>query len=173
MIRIFLYLVAIITANVVTASLQPLVFWHFIVPAGTFFIGLTFFFRDLVQRQFGRKKTYAIIVAALILSAITSWLLGDTLWIVFASALTFVFSETFDTEVFTRLKGSFQKKVLMSGTVGGAVDSALFVIIGLSPLGAGFIPWDNVIYAILGQIIVKTAMQFIAFLAVRQFKFFR
>lgn len=173
MIRIILYIVGIIVANVVTASFAPLTLWDFIVPMGTFFIGATFIFRDLVQQKYGRKNTYIIIVLALIISAITSWQLGDTLWIVFASAVTFVFSETFDTEVFTRLKGSFQKKVLVSGIVGGTIDSGLFVVIGLSPLGAGFIPWNVVIYAILGQVVVKTAMQFIGYLIIRKFKHFK
>jgi uncharacterized PurR-regulated membrane protein YhhQ (DUF165 family) len=164
-----LYVLGIIIANVVTASFTPLTAWGFIVPMGTFFIGATFIFRDLVQQKFGRKNTYLVIILALILSAVSSWLLGDTLWIVFASAVSFIFSETFDTEVFTRLKGSFQKKVLVSGTVGGTIDSALFVIIGLSPLGAGFIPWNALIYAILGQVIVKTLMQFIGFLVIKRY----
>jgi uncharacterized PurR-regulated membrane protein YhhQ (DUF165 family) len=169
MIRIMLYIVGIIVANVVTASFAPLSAWGFIIPMGTFFIGATFIFRDLVQQKFGRKNTYMIIILSLILSAISSWVLGDTLWIVFASAISFVFSETFDTEVFTRLKGSFQKKVLVSGTVGGTIDSALFVVVGLSPLGAGFIPWNALIYAILGQVIVKTLMQFIGYLIIKKF----
>ena len=56
MIRIFLYLAVIITANVVTASLQPLVFWHFIVPAGTFFIGLTFSLEILFKDSLGERR---------------------------------------------------------------------------------------------------------------------
>lgn len=166
-IRIFLYIAGIIIANVATASFAPITLWKFIVPMGTFFIGATFVLRDLVQKKYGRKNTYLIIVLALALSALSSWLLGDTLWIVFASAITFVFSEAFDTEVFTRLKGSLQKKVLVSGTVGGIIDSGLFVLIGLSPLGAGVIPWNVVPYAILGQVIVKTVMQFIGYLIIK------
>ncbi|MET3209654.1 UNVERIFIED_CONTAM: uncharacterized PurR-regulated membrane protein YhhQ (DUF165 family) [Paenibacillus sp. PvR008] len=167
MIRIFLYITGIIIANVVTASFTPITLWKFIVPMGTLFIGATFIFRDLVQKKYGRKKTYLIIVLALALSALSSWLFGDTLWIVSASAVTFVFSEAFDTEVFTRLNGSFQKKVLVSGTGGGLIDSGLFVIVGLSPLGAGFIPWNAVLYAILGQAIVKTIMQFIGYFIIK------
>ena len=39
--------------------------------------------------------------------------------------------------------------------------SSVFVMVGLSPLGAGFIPWGAVPMAIIGQIIVKTVMQLI------------
>ncbi|KAF6630648.1 VUT family protein [Paenibacillus sp. EKM208P] len=169
MFRIILYIAAIVIANVVTASFQPITVWRFIVPMGTVFIGATFILRDLVQQKYGRKNTYVIIFVALLFSALASWSLGDTLWIVAASAITFIFSETFDTEVFTRLKCSFEKRVLISGTIGGVVDSGLFVIIGLSPLGAGFIPWAAVGYAIFGQVVVKTVMQFVGYLTARKF----
>lgn len=60
-----------------------------------------------------------------------------------------------NTEIFTRLRATLARRVLSSGAVGGAVDSTVFVIIGLSPLGAGFIPWTAVPMAILGQFVVK------------------
>ncbi|GIP13184.1 conserved hypothetical integral membrane protein [Paenibacillus macerans] len=159
MIRVILYLLAIISANVITAAFSPLAWGPFIVPMGTFLIGATFILRDLVQKRIGRRATYLVILAALVLSAISSALLGDTLLITVASAITFALSETIDTEIFTRLKASLAKRVLYSGLVGGAVDSAVFVIIGLSPLGAGILPWSAVPAAILGQYLVKSAMQ--------------
>lgn len=157
--RIAAYLTAIVAANIITAALAPLVFGVFIVPMGSFLIGATFILRDLVQRKYGRKKTYALIVLALVLSAISSFLLGDTLAIVGASAVSFLVAETTDTEIFTRLKASLAKRVFYSGLVGGTLDSAVFVVVGLSPIGAGFLPWAAVPAAILGQVIVKTVMQ--------------
>jgi queuosine precursor transporter len=68
--RIVLYLVSIILANVITAAFAPLKFWGFIVPMGTLLIGATFIFRDLVQNKYGRKKTYLLIGIALLLSAV-------------------------------------------------------------------------------------------------------
>ncbi|CAM3549468.1 VUT family protein [Marinicrinis lubricantis] len=165
-IMVLLYLAAIVTANVVTASLAPFEIGAFIVPAGTFIIGVTFFLRDFVQNAIGRAWTYAAMGAAVVLSALTSYLLGDTLWIVFASAVTFIISETTDTEIYTRLKLPMSLRVLYSGIVGGLLDSVVFVVIGLSPLGAGFTPWSAVPMAILGQVIVKTAMQVLAALAI-------
>jgi queuosine precursor transporter len=162
--KILLYIASIIIANVVTAAFMPLTLGVFIIPCGTLFIGLTFIFRDLVQQQVGKAKTYMVIVTALILSALSSYLLGDTLWIVFASALSFLVSETSDTEIFSRLKTTFAKRVLFSGLVGGLLDSTIFVIVGLSPIGAGFFGWELVIYAILGQVIVKSIMQFLGYL---------
>jgi queuosine precursor transporter len=157
--RIFLYLISIITANVITAAFAPLHLGLFIVPMGTLLIGATFIFRDLVQNKYGRAKTYMFIGAALILSALVSFILGDTLQIVFASALSFAVAETTDTEIYTRLKLPMSWRVFYSGVVGGLLDSVIFVIIGLSPLGANFLPWEAVPAAIIGQIIVKTIIQ--------------
>lgn len=157
--RIFLYLISIVTANVITAAFAPLHLGMFIVPMGTLLIGATFIFRDLVQNKYGRTKTYMFIGAALILSAIVSFILGDTLLIVFASALSFAVAETTDTEIYTRLKLPMSWRVFYSGLVGGLLDSVIFVIIGLSPLGANFLPWEAVPAAILGQVIVKTIIQ--------------
>lgn len=159
--RILLYLAVIILANILTASFAPLSIWLFIIPYGTFLIGATFILRDLVQNKYGKSKTYLSIFVALVLSALSSFLLGDTLWIVFASAIAFIVAETTDTEIYTRLKLPMASKVLYSGIVGGVLDSAIFVVIGLSPLGANFVPWEFVGYAILGQVVFKTLMQFI------------
>jgi len=157
--RIILYLAAIISANVITAKFAPLELGVFIIPYGSFLIGVTFILRDFVQNRYGKKKTYMLILLALILSAVSSYLLGDTLWIVFASMMSFLVSESFDTEIFSRMKASFLKRVLYSGTIGGILDSAIFVIIGISPLGAGMVPWNAVWMAILGQVFIKVVMQ--------------
>ncbi|WP_139994267.1 VUT family protein [Kurthia sp. Dielmo] len=166
--RVIFYLICIVTANVVTASLAPFHFGIFIVPMGTFFIGATFILRDLVQNKYGRKKTYGLIALALLLSAIVSASLGDTLLIVAASALSFLLSETADTEIYSRLKLPMAWRVFYSGIVGGILDSAVFVIIGLSPLGANILPWEAVPAAIIGQIIVKTVLQLIGALILSQ-----
>ncbi|MBN9653276.1 VUT family protein [Halobacillus sp. GSS1] len=157
--RLLFYLLSIVTANVVTAAFAPFDLGIFIVPMGTFLIGATFIFRDLVQNKYGRKKTYFFIATALVLSAIVSFLLGDTMLIVIASALSFAIAETTDTEIYTRLKLPMSWRVFYSGLVGGLLDSVVFVIIGLSPLGAEFLPWEAVPAAILGQVIVKTVIQ--------------
>ncbi|WP_298468716.1 VUT family protein [Psychrobacillus sp. FSL K6-4046] len=166
--RILFYLLSIVIANVVTARFAPLEFGMFIVPMGTLFVGATFIFRDLVQNKYGRAKTYLFIFLALLLSGTASFALGDTLMIVAASALSFVIAETADTEIYTRLKLPMAWRVFYSGIVGGLLDSVVFVIVGLSPLGAGFIPWEAVPAAIVGQVIVKTVIQMIGALILNQ-----
>jgi len=171
--RIILYLASIILANVITAAFQPIQFSVFIIPMGTLLIGATFILRDLVQNKIGRKKTYLFIGLALILSAVVSSLLGDTLYIVIASAISFLLAETTDTEIYTRLKLPLAWRVFYSGIVGGLLDSAVFVIIGLSPIGANILPWEAVPAAIIGQVIVKTLIQGIGALIVSRIHTFQ
>ncbi len=159
--RIAAYLLAITSANVVTASFAPMIVGPLIIPWGSYFVGATFVLRDLVQNAYGKANAYKTIATALILSAIISFLLGDSLMIVVASAITFAVAESADTEIYSRLKTSVYNRVMLSGIVGGFLDSVIFVVIGLSPLGAGFVPWAAVPYAILGQMIIKFVMQFI------------
>ncbi|MEH7125668.1 VUT family protein [Bacillus sp. JJ1773] len=165
--RLVIYLFTIVLANVVTAKFAPLEVGIFLIPMGSFLIGATFIFRDLVQNKYGRKKTYLFICLALILSAISSYLLGDTLWIVFASAISFAVSETTDTEIYSRLNLPMHLRVLYSGVIGGILDSAIFVVVGLSPIGANILPWNVIWMAILGQIIVKVIMQFLGVLVLQ------
>lgn len=168
---IILYLIGIVSANVITAAFAPLNIGIFIVPMGTFLIGATFILRDLVQNKYGRRKTYLFIGFALLLSAVVSYLLKDTLLIVTASAVSFALSESSDTEIYTRLRLPMAWKVFYSGLVGGFLDSVVFVIIGLSPLGSDILPWSAVPLAIVGQIIVKTAIQAIGALIINQVTF--
>ncbi|HWL24202.1 MAG TPA: VUT family protein [Ureibacillus sp.] len=166
--RILFYLLAIVIANVITARFAPLEFGMFIVPMGTLFVGATFIFRDLVQNKYGRAKTYLFIFIALLLSGVVSFSLGDTLMIVAASALSFAIAETADTEIYSRLKLPMAWRVFYSGLVGGLLDSVVFIVVGLSPLGAGFLPWEAVPFAILGQVIVKTVIQMLGALVLNQ-----
>lgn len=161
MIRIAIYLLSIILANVITARFAPFEIGPLIIPYGTLFIGLTLVMRDMVQNRFGRGRTYILIGFALILSALSSYLLGDALWVVFASTLSFIISETADTEIYTRFKLPFVRRVFYSGVVAGFLDSAVFVIVGIGPLGLKFVPWALVPYAILGQWVAKVFMQLI------------
>jgi|HigsolmetaAR203D_1030402.scaffolds.fasta_scaffold03056_9 Uncharacterized conserved protein len=167
---IFLYLLSIVSANVVTAALTPLSFGPLVVPAGTLIVGLIFVLRDFVQQAIGRGRTYAVIAVAMVVSAVSSYLLGDTLWIVGASALTFALSESTDTEIFSRLRLPMSTRILYSGLIGGVLDSVIFVLVGLSPLGAGILPWEAVGMAIAGQIVFKSLMQLLAAAAVRPFQ---
>lgn len=158
---IFLYLTIIAASNVITAMFPPFSLFNglLLIPTGSLFVGVTFLLRDFVQLRHGKQITYTAIVAATLLSATISWIMGDTAFIASASVFAFLVSESMDTEIFSRLKKSFAARVAMSGIVGGIADSVIFVILGLSPIGAAMLTWDQVPCAILGQALVKAVVQ--------------
>ena len=154
-----LYVGSIVAANVLTAHTAPLVLGAFIVTAGTWFIAATFPLRDAVQLHAGRRIAYAAIAIALAASALTSHQLGDTLAITYASAIAFAVSETIDAETFTRIRGRVAKRVAISGLIASPIDSVLFAVIGLSPIGAGFVAWSDIWRVIVARIVVKAIVQ--------------
>lgn len=146
--RIALYVLAIIAANIVTAHYAPFEMWGLLVPQGTFLIGLTFILRDLVQMKYGKRDTYIVIGIALVLSAMSTEMLGNGIRIVVASAISFALSEALDTEIFTRWRGKLLSRVFLSGAAGSIVDSFIFTLVAGFPIRAAY-----------GQLIIKTVMQ--------------
>ena len=132
---------AIAAANFATANWAPLTFeWlgqFWVVTWGTFFIAATFFLRDTVQLKYGRRVAYYALAGALAVNVVLSFFYGDLIWVTVGSAAAFLVSETLDTEVFTRYHASIRKRVLLSGVLGGTIDSAVFAVVGLSPLTTG------------------------------------
>lgn len=163
---ILLYLLALAGANVATAELTP-IFTTFlgepvVITAGTFFIGALFFLRDAVQIKHGVKAAYAAIGAALLLNLALSMHYDDLFWITVASGLALLVSEVSDTVVFTRYHGRIGPRILASGAVSTPLDSILFVVVGLSPLTTGIVPWEAVFATILLQSLLKFGMQVLA-----------
>ena len=165
----FLYLLTIAAANVLTAKFDPLFLAGgvLIIPVGSVLAGAVFVLRDMVQLIHGRTNTYKLILWATLLSVTLSHALGDTAHVAAASMAAFFVSEAVDTEIFTRLRTSLSARVLVSGVVGGFIDSTIFVVFGLSPMGAGVLPWNLVPFAIMGQILAKLLAQVVALLAAR------
>jgi uncharacterized PurR-regulated membrane protein YhhQ (DUF165 family) len=141
----------------------------FIIPVGSFLIGATFMLRDFVQMKHGRKAAYRTIFGALVLSGILSAILGDTMYVATASMLAFLASEAIDTEIFSRAKFSIAGRVLASGIAGGTIDSAIFVVVGLSPLTSGVLLWGQVPFAIIGQMVTKVVVQILVVMILRRF----
>jgi uncharacterized PurR-regulated membrane protein YhhQ (DUF165 family) len=159
-----LYLLLIAVTNVLTAKYDPITLWGgvLIIPVGSLLAGAVFVLRDLVQAKHGRRKTYGAILWATCLSVVLSRALGDPPAVAVASLVAFIASETLDTEIFTRLRKSFVARVLMSGVAGGLLDSIIFVMLGLSPIGGNLLPWELVPFAVLGQLAAKTLVQIIS-----------
>jgi uncharacterized PurR-regulated membrane protein YhhQ (DUF165 family) len=134
MIWLLLYIGTIFAANWAIAALGVVpVGLGLMAPAGVYFAGFAFTFRDLVQESLGRTWTVCAILAGASLSIIVSPQFA------LASGLAFLVSELADLAVYTPMRErSWLWAVVLSNIVGLAVDSALFLWLAFGSLA--FLP---------------------------------
>lgn len=95
------------------------------VASGVVWIGVSFTLRDVLQLYAGKKW----IPPALLVGTILSYFVADP-FIAYASGAAFLVSETLNWAVYTPLsEKKFKTAVALSGTVGGIIDSTLFLYI--------------------------------------------
>jgi uncharacterized PurR-regulated membrane protein YhhQ (DUF165 family) len=100
-----------------------------VAPAGVYFAGLAFTFRDLTQDALGRRWTFGAILAGAALSSVLSPQLA------LASGGAFLVSETADLLVYSPLRERhWLGAVALSNTVGLVLDSALFLWLAFGSL---------------------------------------
>src|SRR5581483_8204347 len=117
------YIATIWAANwaIVTYGVVPIGF-GLVAPAGVLFAGFAFTARDAVHETLGARWSIAAIVAGAALSAFLSPALAV------ASGSAFLVSELADLGVYAPLRRDHKLAALvLSNTVGAAVDSALFL----------------------------------------------
>lgn len=147
MIWIAAYIATIFAANwaIQTFGVVPVGF-GLMAPAGVYFVGLAFTFRDLAHESVARRWILAAIVIGAGLSAIVSPQFA------LASGAAFLLSELADFAVYTPLRQrGWLSAVAVSNAVGLVVDSALFLWLAFGSLE--FLP---------GQIVGKTWMTILA-----------
>ena len=115
------------SAYVVHVPLTP-----YTAPAGVFCIGAVLVLRDWMQQLRGLAWTMSLVYTA----GLISWAAGDLAgWtalekIAIASVVAFTVSETVEALVFTPIRNrNLSAGVALSGTIGNAVDSYLFLTI--------------------------------------------
>lgn len=115
-------------------------------PAGVYFVGLAFTFRDLVQDLLGRL----VVVGAIAVGAAASALVSPRF--AFASAVAFLLSELADFAVYTPMRErNWLGAVVLSNVVGLVFDSVLFLWLAFHSFD--FLP---------GQIVGKAWMTLLA-----------
>jgi uncharacterized PurR-regulated membrane protein YhhQ (DUF165 family) len=142
-----LYIGTIVAANwaIQTFGVVPVGF-GLLAPAGVYFAGLAFTFRDLTQDTLGRRWTIGAILAGAALSALVSPQFA------LASGLAFLVSESLDMAVYTPLRERhWLGAVAASNVVGFMADSALFLLLAFGSLD--FLP---------GQLVGKAMMTVLA-----------
>lgn len=141
------FLACIVGANwaLATFGLVPVGF-GLMAPAGVFFAGATFGFRDAVQEVAGRFWTLGLIGVGVGLSALVDPVFA------LASGAAFGLSELADFAVYTPLRErNWPLAVVASNFLGSLVDSAVFLLVAFGS-----------IEFIAGQVVGKTYMTLIA-----------
>lgn len=147
MVWIAAYIATIFLANwsIQTFGVVPVGF-GLMAPAGVYFVGAAFTFRDLGQETAGRRWILVAIAIGAGLSAIVSPAFA------LASAVAFGVSELADFMVYTPLRErGWLRAVAVSNAVGLVLDSVLFLWLAFGSLD--FLP---------GQIVGKTWMTILA-----------
>jgi len=117
------YVAAIVGANwaIERFGIVPVGF-GLMAPAGVFFAGLCFEFRDLVQDTLGRWWAVVAILIGAGLSAFISTQFA------FASGVAFLLGELADFTIYTPMRRRFWLvAMIVSNTIGDIVDSAIFL----------------------------------------------
>jgi uncharacterized PurR-regulated membrane protein YhhQ (DUF165 family) len=133
------YLGLVILANwLASAYVVGVPLTEYQAPAGVFCIGAVLVLRDWIQQLRGLYWTMPLVYAA----GLISWAVGDLAgWtslekIAIASVVAFTVSETVEAVVFTPIRNrNLSLGVALSGTIGNAIDSYLFLIIAFGSLG--------------------------------------
>lgn len=130
MIWVVAFLLCIVGANwaIETFGLVPVGF-GLMAPAGVYFAGLTFTFRDLAHDRLGRGWVFV----AILVGAGLSYIISPAFAI--ASGVAFLVSETADLLIYSPLRRrTWLGAVVASNTVGLVVDSALFLWLAFGSL---------------------------------------
>jgi hypothetical protein len=115
-------------------------------PAGVFFAGLAFEFRDLTQDALGRRW----VVAAIIVGALLSYFVSSRFAL--ASGVAFLAGELADFALYTPLRKRYWLvAMLVANTLGDVVDSLLFLSLAFGSVQF----WQ-------GQVVGKAYMTLIA-----------
>jgi len=134
-----LYLGLVILANwLASAYVIHVPLTHYMAPAGVYCIGAVLVLRDWIQQLRGLYWTMPLVY----LAGLISWAVGDLAgWtslekIAIASVVAFTVSETAEAIVFTPIRNrNLSLGVALSGTIGNAIDSYLFLTLAFGSLG--------------------------------------
>lgn len=133
------YVACIVLANwaISNFGIVPVGF-GLLAPAGVYFAGATFTFRNLTQQTLGRRWGFAAIAIGALLSYLITdkTIPGAYLPLAVASGLSFALSETADALVWTKLRGwEWWARAMGLGDIAGQViDSAVFLMLALGSL---------------------------------------
>jgi|TARA_R110000824_G_scaffold372511_1_gene562655 uncharacterized PurR-regulated membrane protein YhhQ (DUF165 family) len=120
-----IYIATVVAINMAFAYIPPIVLFDgTIFTIGSVVAGLVFVARDFAQREVGHKVVLLLMAAA----GLLSYLLADP-FVAIASITAFAISELSDYIVYSKYKGDFNKRVVVSSLVSVPIDTAVFLAI--------------------------------------------
>ena len=120
-----IYIATVVAINMAFAYIPPVVLFDgTIFTVGSVIAGLVFVARDFAQREVGHKVVLLLMAAA----GLLSYLLADP-FVAIASITAFAISELSDYIVYSKYKGDFNKRVVVSSLVSVPIDTAVFLAI--------------------------------------------
>ena len=120
-----IYIATVVAINMAFAYIPPIVLFDgTIFTVGSVVAGLVFVARDYAQREVGHKVVLLLMAAA----GLLSYLLADP-FVAIASITAFAISELSDYIVYSKYKGDFNKRVVVSSLVSVPIDTAVFLAI--------------------------------------------
>lgn len=134
------YILSAVAVNALFLLVPPISIGGVMIAPGSFVVGATFILRDYAQRDLGHYVLLATVLATMITATMSPGL-------ALASGTAFLLSELLDWAVFSRLPGSFSRRVFWSSVVGAPVDSIVFMTM------AGFFSWPGVLVMTLSKLV--------------------
>jgi uncharacterized PurR-regulated membrane protein YhhQ (DUF165 family) len=95
--------------------------YQFLIPAGAVWIGLTFSFRDLTQKCWGKNRVWYFMILSTIITGLFS---GK---VALASMCAFLLGESMDWFVYTVTKKDLKWRIIYSNLFSTPIDTAVFV----------------------------------------------
>lgn len=133
------YLGSIVLGNILVHSLGLVTVMGLTFPAGAVAIGLTFSARDFMQERYGKYGCWGWMLVASVITFVFNQQLA------LASFSAFFIAEFSDWMIYTRTKGSLEKRLVLSNLISTPLDSLVFVLLAFGPV------WP----AIWGQAFIK------------------
>jgi uncharacterized PurR-regulated membrane protein YhhQ (DUF165 family) len=147
MIYVFMYLAAIVAANLLVAQFGPAIS----IVNAFLFIGLDLTARDALHERWHGRHLVRNMAALIAAGSLLSWLLNrDAGQIALASFLAFAAAAAADTFVYHRLlPRPWWQKINGSNMAGAGVDSIVFPLVAFG--------WPPLVWVMAGQFAAKVA----------------
>jgi len=120
-----IYIATVVLINMAFTYVPPVELYDGTIwSVGSVIAGLVFIARDYAQKEVGHKAVLLLMVAASVLSYLMS-----SPFVALASVSAFAVSEAVDYIVYTKHKGDFNSKIVVSSLISVPIDTAVFLAI--------------------------------------------